>query len=214
MWSCKAEMRRLCRCAWRSIASECIDYSANSRAKSCSMWARRFCEWRANCVVPIYPFRYRAIDIRDLDGDRLIESEEVGDNVIAILARLRDHREAIRKIVGKLAGLAPDEREAALRRLLILAGLRHLEETMEKEIRKMPVYIDILENKVLGPPFKKGLEEGRQEGELTILRRLIRKRFGAVPTWAEERLASRSTAELEDLSERVLDAHSIEDLLQ
>jgi hypothetical protein len=34
-------------------------------------------------------FRCRAIDIRDLDGDRLLESEEVGDNVIAILARLR-----------------------------------------------------------------------------------------------------------------------------
>ncbi len=37
-------------------------------------------------------FRYRAIDIRELDGDRLLESEEVGDNVIAILTRLRDHQ--------------------------------------------------------------------------------------------------------------------------
>ena len=34
-------------------------------------------------------FRYRAIDIRELDGERLLESEGVGDNVIAILARLR-----------------------------------------------------------------------------------------------------------------------------
>ncbi len=37
-------------------------------------------------------FRYRAIDIRELDGDRLLESADIGDNVIAILARLRDHR--------------------------------------------------------------------------------------------------------------------------
>jgi hypothetical protein len=41
--------------------------------------------------------------------------------------------------------------------LLILAGLRRLEETVEREIEKMPVYIDLLENKVLGPPFKRGL---------------------------------------------------------
>ena len=26
----------------------------------------------------------------------------------------------------------------------------------------MPIFIDILENKVLGPPYKKGLEEGKQ----------------------------------------------------
>jgi hypothetical protein len=167
-------------------------------------------------------FRYRVIDIRELDGDRLIESEEVGDNVIAILARLRDHGEAVRKIVGKIASLAAAEREAALSRLLILAGLRRLEETVKREIRKVPVFIDILENKVLGPPFKKGLEEGRQEGlreglregELTILRRLIEKRFGAIPSWVEERLAARSTVELVDLSVRVLDAQNIEDLLR
>ncbi len=59
-------------------------------------------------------FRYRAIDIRELDGDRLLESEETGDNVIAILARLRDHKEAIGKIVGRIADLPASEREAAL----------------------------------------------------------------------------------------------------
>ena len=55
-------------------------------------------------------FRYRAIDIRELDGERLLESEEVGDNVIAILGRLRDHREAIRRVVGKIALLERGER--------------------------------------------------------------------------------------------------------
>jgi len=90
----------------------------------------------------------------------------------------------------------------------------------------MPVFIDIMENKVLGREFKRGLqegrqegrqeglEEGRQEGERIVLCRLIEKRFGTVPSWAEERLAGRSTAELEELSVRVLDATSIEDLLR
>jgi hypothetical protein len=35
-------------------------------------------------------FEYRQIDIRTLDGERLLESDAVGDNVIAILAKLRD----------------------------------------------------------------------------------------------------------------------------
>ena len=90
----------------------------------------------------------------------------------------------------------------------------------------MPIFIDILENKVLGPPYKRGLEEGKQEGlrqglrqgkregELEILHRLIEKRFGPIPGWAEERLAARSAPELEELSLRVLDAQSIEDLLK
>jgi len=78
-----------------------------------------------------FQFRYRAIDIRELDGDRLLESEDAGDNVIAILARLRDYKDAVRKIVARIAGLMPVERETALGQLLILAGLRHLEGTVE-----------------------------------------------------------------------------------
>ena len=151
-------------------------------------------------------FRYRAVDIRDLDGDRLLESQEVGDTVIAILARLRDHKDAVRRILERIAGLVAAERETALGQLLILAGLRHFEETVEREARKMPILNDILDNKVLGREFKRG--------ELTVLRRQIEKRFGAIPSWAEERLAGRSPADLEDLSVRVLDAQSLEDLLK
>jgi hypothetical protein len=47
---------------------------------------------------------------------------------------------------------------------------------------------------------------------LTILRRQIKKRFGSVPKWAEERLAKLSAKELEELSVRVLDAKSIKSL--
>ena len=43
---------------------------------------------------PTMSFRYRVVDIRSLDGERLLESEDVGDNVIAILARLRDHKKS------------------------------------------------------------------------------------------------------------------------
>ena len=167
-------------------------------------------------------FRFRAVDIRSLDGERLLESEGVGDNVIAILARLRDHKEAIRKIVQRIAGLESPDRERALGQLLILSGLRHLTSIVEQEVRKMPIHIDLMENDYLAPAYKRGLQEGELKGklegelkgELTVLRRLIAKRFGPIPTWAEERLTARTKVELEELSERIFDARSLEELLQ
>jgi hypothetical protein len=151
-------------------------------------------------------FHYEAVDIRSLDGDRLLESEEVGDNVIAILAHLRDHKEAVRKIVARLAGLEPAQRANALEQLFILAGLRRLEETVEREVRKMPIHIDILENQVLGREFKRG--------EVTVLRRQIEKRFGTLPDWVQERLATASTSQLDQWTLRILDAATLEDLLR
>ena len=159
-------------------------------------------------------FEYRVIDIRSLDGDRLLESGDVGDNVIAILAGLQDHKEAVHKIMERIAGLALAEREKALAQLFILAGLRGLGKTIEQEARNMPILTSILEHDVLGPLYMKGREEGRQEGELAVLRRQIERRFGKLPGWAGEKLAALPASELEVLSVRVLDAKSVEELLR
>jgi Domain of unknown function (DUF4351) len=93
---------------------------------------------------------------------------------------------------------------------MILSGLRGLEEVVEEAIRKMPILNDIMDHKVLGREYKRGAKEEA----LTISRRLIEKRFGAIPAWAGERLNSFPTADLEILSLRVQDAKSLEDLLK
>jgi len=118
------------------------------------------------------------IDIRTLDGERLRESEEVGDNVIAILARLRDDKEAVHRIVERIASLAIAERETVLAQLMILAGLRVLAGTVEQEARNMPIDLDIRDHEVLGPVIKKAEQKGRQEGLQAgdVLRRLTQKR--------------------------------------
>jgi hypothetical protein len=159
-------------------------------------------------------FRYRLLDIRELDGDRLLESGEVGDNVIAILAGLRDHESAVRRIMARIAGLAAAERETALAQLVILAGLRHLSQVVERETRNMPIDLDIRDHEVLGPMFVAAEQKGRQEGEFAVLRRQIEKRFGPMPDWARKHLAALPASALEDLSERVLDAKSVEELLR
>lgn len=85
----------------------------------------------------------------------------------------------------------------------------------------MPIQINIMENEVLGPMiepflekrFREGQLEGRQEGERAIVRRLIEKRLGSIPDWANAKLNAMPAAELESLSERLLDARTLEELL-
>jgi len=55
--------------------------------------------------------------------------------------------------------------------------------------------------------------EGRQLGEIRILRQLLTRRFGALPDWAEQWLQSAPLADLEYGSDRVLDASSLESVL-
>jgi predicted transposase YdaD len=186
---------------------------------------------------PELSFQYSLIDIRTLNGDRLLDSEGVGDNVIAILAQLRDDKEAVHRIVERIASLATTARETALAQLTILAGLRHLTEAVEEEAQKMPIDLDIRDHEVLGPiiikaeqkalqeGLQKGLQEGLQKGHeeglqeglhagrIGVLTRQIEKRFGALPRWARVKLEDMPASELEDLSERVLDAKSMDELL-
>ena len=123
----------------------------------------------------------------------------------------------MRQIINLIATMDVPGRDEAFSHLLILAGLRRLEEYVEEEARKMPVLNSILDHKVLGREFKRGREEGRQEGrqegEFALLRRQIEKRFGELPAWAEQNLSNRSEKDLSDLGLRLLDATSLEELL-
>ena len=107
-------------------------------------------------------------------------------------------------------------RETSLEQFLVIAGLRHLEEKIEEEVKRVPVLNDILENKVLGREYRRGVEEGVlqgvQQGELTLLRRQIERRFGPLPEWADARLSGSSPSEIEVFGLRLLDVESLEEL--
>ena len=169
-------------------------------------------EMPAELRGPGFHLQYTLVDIRDLDSEKLLQSAEIGDNLIAILTTLRDQGSAIRRIMSRVGGLT-GARGEAVQLLLRLAVLRRLDEAVEEEREKMPIIIDISESAVLGPPYRRGLAEGEAVGERKLLRRLIVKRFGAMPAGAEERLNAMSIAELEQIGERVLDATTIEELL-
>jgi predicted transposase YdaD len=161
--------------------------------------------------------RFTLIDIREIDGEPLLASPEPSDNVLGILARLENHRAALRGIIEKLSRLQREEAEFYFQALLVLAGLRGLEVAVQEEARNM-LSIDLSENKVLGPAYQRGLqegrEEGRQEGQIDMLRGQIERKFGALPSWAEQHLAQCSGPALKQIALRVVEAESLEDLLR
>src|ERR1051325_8643030 len=160
IWNCKAAMIR----RWPSRMAE----YALGIYRLFERFPQQFCLYVGEPPLrmpdrlrgPGFAVEYTLIDVRSLDGNDLLESEEIGDNLIAILTRLRDHKDAIRQIVVRVRGLAEGAREEALVQLYTLAGLRRMVPLVRKEIEAMPVYIDLRENEVLGPPYIRGLEEG------------------------------------------------------
>jgi hypothetical protein len=155
---------------------------------------------------PRLSYSYRIVDIRDLDGERLLASPQVGDNIVAILTRLPDPKATVRRIMQRIGALGPGEREAMLRRLSILAGLRHLGQVVEEELIKMPITEDIMNHDVIGPAAKKAA--------LEVLRPQMEECFGPIPAWAEERLASMHPRAVIALGPRVYHTKSLEELLQ
>ncbi len=60
---------------------------------------------------------------------------------------------------------------------------------------------------------QEGRQEGRQAGEAAILLRQLERRFGALPSWARDRVAAAETAALEEWGLRILDGGNLEDVL-
>ena len=58
------------------------------------------------------------------------------------------------------------------------------------------------------------IEEGEIKANARTLQRLIKRRFGAMPGWAEERIAAAGDAQLQIWLDGIFDAASVEDLLK
>ena len=170
-------------------------------------------------------FRYDLVDFRNLDGETLLNSPDLGDNVLAVLAKLADRKVAVARIMSRIGSLSVSQRDEAIGQLCILAGLRGLEQMVQEEVENVPIIVDLMENKIFAQGYQravakgmadgmaKGLAEGVTEGERLLLRRQIAKRFGPLPQSMEERLATRTSEELELLGLKLLDAQSLADLM-
>jgi len=61
--------------------------------------------------------------------------------------------------------------------------------------------------------FSKGKAEGEARGESKTLLRLLRQRFGAVPDWAEQRIAAAHIEQLDAWLDGLLEAEGVENLI-
>jgi predicted transposase YdaD len=61
--------------------------------------------------------------------------------------------------------------------------------------------------------MEQGIEQGRQQGEVALILRQLKRRLGEVPAELEERIRSLSIAQLEDLGEALLDFSDTSDLV-
>ena len=166
--------------------------------------------------APGIEFECPIVDFRELDGEALLASPSLSDNVLAVLAKLTDKAESVRRIVQNIATVDRESRLAALAALKILAGLRDLGPIIEKELDRMPIQEDIMDHPIIGPQIRRGIEQGIEQGqelgERKIIRKLLAARFGQLPVWAAERLNLSTEPELESLAVRLLRATTLEEL--
>ncbi|MCG5510642.1 hypothetical protein [Ectothiorhodospira lacustris] len=89
-----------------------------------------------------------------------------------------------------------------------------------QEEKKMP-YVNTIERvereKALQQGVEQGmaqgLERGRRQGVEGTLRKQATLKFGELPAWADERIAAATDAQLDDWVVRILEADSLESLL-
>jgi len=163
-------------------------------------------------------FHYAVIDIRTLDGEQLLASAVLEDNLLALLCGSDNPRLVVQRLLQRIGELPRPAHSDAVVALLILAELRRLHALVLEETKQMPITIDIMENPFLREAFEKGQLEGRQEGrqagESALLCRQLEQRFGPLPAWARQQIEAAETATLETWGVRLLDATSLEDVLR
>jgi len=151
--------------------------------------------------TPSMLFEYRLLDIREFDGEPLVESEDLGDNMLALLTDF-DPERVLQRVEARLRDLEAGEKSDAARLFVVLSGLRGLAKAVGGRIGM----INIMENEVLGPAILKG--------ECNILSAMLEEKFGPLPEWVMEKLQSAKGNQLIDWGKRAMRANDLESVFQ
>jgi hypothetical protein len=151
--------------------------------------------------TPAMRYEFQLLDIREVDGEPLLASEDWGDNILALLTQV-DQERVLQRVEQQLRKLKGEEQETAARLFVIISGIIGLAKTVVRRLRM----IDIMENEVLGPAILKG--------EATMLAAQLEAVFGTLPDWVSEKLGNANEAQLIAWGKRVRSAQNLGDLFK
>jgi predicted transposase YdaD len=136
--------------------------------------------------------------------------------VLAILTSGGNDPKNVKRIIEDLGKLPENEQLDWFEKLMILSGVRGVEQLVREEAHKMGISLDIRDNLFYKEAFvaghEDGMQQGMQQGEVTILLKLLERRFGSLPQWAREQLEKADSEALEAMGLRLLDAARLEDV--
>ena len=154
-----------------------------------------------------------------LDEGRVNESElKQAEGTLSEIIRLETSPapEDIRAIVKRLSERLSEPRYNSLRRSLVVWINRALLKRMNPkenipEVTEIKELDSMLEERV--DEWASNLKQkAMEQGESAILSRLIRKRFGKIPSKIEEKITNASEAQLERWADNIFDAKNIDEI--
>jgi predicted transposase/invertase (TIGR01784 family) len=111
-------------------------------------------------------YSYEVRYIKDIDCQLLIDSEDINDNILAILCSVKDVNQLLKRLSKKLNNLSEKRKEDYIRKLLFLFRLRpNLYDIITPDTKQelsMPFVIE----KERDPFYKEGIEKGIEKGKL------------------------------------------------
>ncbi len=131
----------------------------------------------------------------------------------AVLGRSGNREETLQAVVNRIEKL---DNQRARRELAaasyVLAGLVLRDNVIRRILRSEMMRESVTFQAILEEGRQEGLQRGEFRGKQELLKRLIRRKFGALPPTVVTQLENLSSAQLDELGEAILDMQSTSDL--
>jgi predicted transposase/invertase (TIGR01784 family) len=170
------------------------------------------CSMTPNINEDSVSYRYQLTDIREIDEEVLLRSESAADRALAVLSNTKNERATVRRILASWGEISRREQADLVGKLMVLSGLRRLNRLVAEEVHNMSFTIDYMENETIRGWFERWREEGADQGQASLLSKLLIKRFGDLPPTVEQKLRSAHSEQLERWALRLIDASTLEEV--
>jgi predicted transposase/invertase (TIGR01784 family) len=109
-------------------------------------------------------YRFRLMDIREVDCEDMVRSDYISDIIIGSLCRVRDEDRYVERLLRAIRNLSEEEKKDTIKKALTLLRLRPiLYSKVEKKVKEESMPLTIVEIEK-DPYYKKGIRRGAKAG--------------------------------------------------